>query len=67
MANIIFYTTHCPKCAILEEKLNEKQIQFDTCTDVKLMVSKGFRSAPMLEVDGKPLTYLEAIKWIKEN
>jgi glutaredoxin len=65
--SITLYTTHCPKCEILQEKLDTKNIQYKICTDTKLMVGKGFRSAPMLEVDDKVMTYLEAINWIKEQ
>lgn len=64
--NTVLYSTHCPKCEILQEKLDDKNIKYDICTDKKLMLSKKFLSAPMLEVDGKVMTYLEAIKWIKE-
>ena len=67
MSNIILYTTHCPKCEILEEKLNNKNIEYGICTDVKIMLKKGFRSAPMLEVDGKIMTFLEANNWIREQ
>ena len=63
--NIILYTTDCPKCIILEQKLEEKNIEYIKFTDVKEMVKKGFRSAPILEVDGKVMTFLEAINWIK--
>jgi glutaredoxin len=65
--NITLYTTHCPKCEILQEKLHEKNIKYDICTDKKLMISKGFLSAPMLEVDNKAMTFLEATNWIKEQ
>jgi glutaredoxin len=65
--DITLYTTHCSKCEILQEKLDAKNIKYEVCTDTKLMVSKGFRSAPMLEVDDKVMTFNEAINWIKEQ
>jgi glutaredoxin len=64
---IILYTTHCPKCKILTEKLDSKNITYEICSDVKTMVAKGFRSAPILEVDNEVFTYLDAINWIKER
>ncbi len=66
IANIIFYSTHCPKCNILKQKLDEKNINYIECNDTDLMLEKGFRSAPMLEVDGNIMDYFEAIKWVKE-
>lgn len=67
MNKIILYTTHCPKCEILKEKLDNKNITYEICSDVKTMVAKGFRSTPILEVDNVALTYLDAINWIKER
>lgn len=64
--NLILYTTHCPKCKILEEKLQEKNLKYVTVTDVEVMKEKGFRSVPILEVDGVEMTYLTAINFIKE-
>ena len=60
---ITLYSTHCPKCVILEKKLREKHIQFKVCDDIDLMLKKGFTEAPMLEVDDvKILNFGEAIK-----
>ena len=67
MNKIILYTTHCPKCEILKEKLDNKNIIYEICTDKQIMISKGFRSAPILEVDNVAFTYLDAINWIKER
>ena len=64
--NIILYSNNCPKCKILKEKLDEKELTYFTVSDVEIMKAKGFRSAPMLEVDGVEMTYLTAINFIKE-
>ena len=50
---IILYTTHCPQCKILENKLQSKNISYEVCEDLDTMLMKGFRSAPNLEVDGE--------------
>ena len=41
MAKIILYSTNCPKCNVLEKKLQSKNIDFEICNDVDLMLSKG--------------------------
>lgn len=66
MQIIKLYTTNCPKCNILKAKLAEKNVDFEICNDVDLMINLGFKSSPMLEVDGKILNYLESINWLKE-
>jgi glutaredoxin len=64
---LILYTTDCPKCKILKHKLDDKGIKYETCSDVNIMQEKGFRSVPMLQIDENIMTYLDAIKWIKEQ
>lgn len=61
---VILYTTNCPKCKILEKKMNDKNVQFETVTDIDVMISKGFMMAPMLEVDGKVMDFVTANTWI---
>ena len=63
---VILYSTNCPKCNILEKKLNMKNIDYETITDVDLMISKGFMSAPILEVDGNVMEFKTAVEWVNE-
>lgn len=65
LQKIVLYTTNCPKCKILKEKLDAKQIQYEICDDVDKMLDKGFMQAPMLEVDGTSMNFAEAVKWLK--
>lgn len=61
---IKMYSTHCPKCRILETKLNQKNIQYEECNDVEEMLSKGIETVPVLEVDGQLLDFGNAVKWV---
>jgi len=65
--NIILYTTHCPKCRILETKLKAKNIEYQVVTDAEVMIDKGFMSSPMLEVDGTVMDFSQANNWINER
>ena len=62
--DIIFYSTGCPRCSVLKQKLENKNIEFETVTDVDKMIELGIQSAPSLSVDGKILDFSKAIKWI---
>ena len=62
--NVVLYTTHCPKCKVLEAKLKMKKVEYDEVTDADLMIEKGFMSAPMLEVDGKIMNFKDAVDWL---
>ena len=64
---VTLYSTGCPKCKILTQKLNEKNVEFDVVDDVDLMISKGFTSMPMLEVDGNVMNFMNAVKWNNER
>jgi glutaredoxin len=65
--NIILYSTHCPKCYILEKKLKEKNIAYTEVNDVDVMTKKGFATVPMLEVDGTVMDFKEANDWVNNN
>lgn len=61
---IIFHSSHCPRCLILEKKLKEKGIQYEENNDVQVMLDKGLEMAPALEVDGTMMDFKKAIDWI---
>lgn len=65
--SIVLYSTHCPKCNVLESKLKQKNIVFEENNDIDLMVQKGFTMAPVLEVDGVTYDFKEAVEWIGEQ
>ena len=64
ISNIKYYSNNCPKCKILQEKLNRNKIQYDHITDINLMIDMGMTTMPMLEVDGIMMIFSEAIKWV---
>ena len=63
---IILYSTNCPKCKVLEQKLKSKNIKYIEFTDVNKMIEMGFSVMPMLEVDGIVMDFGTANKWINE-
>ncbi len=60
----ILYSTNCPKCMILKEKLNEKKIKYKEINDVEIMQNKGIMTVPMLEVENNLYTFLQANDYI---
>lgn len=65
--NIILYTVDCPKCKVLEKKLNNTNISFEVCKDTKIMAERNISKLPMLEVDGEMLTFKEAVDMINKG
>ena len=70
MPKITLYSTYCPKCSVLETKLKQKNVEFEICTDIEAMQSKGFQQVPMLGIleDGSNkeeyLDFGAAIKYV---
>lgn len=64
MDNIILYTLNCPRCIVLERKLDDKGINVVKISDEEEMKKLGILSVPMLKVEDKLLNFNEAIKWI---
>lgn len=61
---MILYTIDCPKCKVLEKKLNQKNIIYDICKDTEIMSKKQIIKLPMLEVDDRLLSFKEAVNYI---
>jgi hypothetical protein len=50
---------------MLEFKLKQKGIDYETKTDKDEMIAKGFMEAPKLEVEGVVYGFKEAVDWLK--
>lgn len=65
---ITLYSTNCPKCKVIETKLNQLGIQYNVNTDINIMRQKGLASAPYLELeDGTLLNFMEARNWMQQQ
>jgi len=66
---ITLYSTDCPKCNILEKKLQDRNISFELELGADKIKALGFTEAPILEVahnNGTVQRYLfaDAVKFI---
>ena len=61
------YSTHCPKCQILEKKLAQKGIEYVEGNDTQQMLDMCLKSVPWLEVNGEMMDFNQANKWINEQ
>ena len=64
---IVLFSTHCPKCNVLEKKLKTKNIEYEEINDVSIMKKKGYLWVPVLEVDGTSKDFKTANDWINNN
>ena len=61
---VILYSTGCPKCRVLKQKLDSKSIQYKEENSVDVMLSLGIMQVPVLSVDGKLLLFAQANEWV---
>lgn len=64
---VALYTTGCPKCRVLESKLDAKHINYARVEDVDLMLAKGMTVTPCLEVDGDMMDFASAVSWVNQQ
>lgn len=64
---VVLYSTGCPKCKILEKKLQSKGIYYTKNTSVEEMTALGFTNVPILSVNAQYLDFGEAVKWVNEH
>ena len=64
---IILFSTNCPKCRVLEQKLNQKNIDFIISDNIDEIIEKGFMSAPILKIDDEYLEFGNAVKWVNNQ
>lgn len=64
---IILYSTGCPKCNILKKKLDDASIEYTVESNIDNMMELGILSVPVLKVNDKLLSYMDAIKYVNEG
>lgn len=63
-SDIVLYSIGCPKCEVLQTKLDRAGIKYRKVTDKWEIARKGFNLMPILEVDGKSMEFGDAVKWV---
>jgi len=64
---ITLYSNNCPRCEHLASLLTAESIPYYHVTDVDLMLQRGFKTVPMLEVEGQIIDYPAALAWLNER
>ena len=64
--NITLYSTHCPRCTVLEKKLQMAGLTFDINDNPDAIIALGFKTAPILAVDNDIYQFKQACDWIAD-
>lgn len=63
----ILYSTGCPRCKVLEKKLEGKGVAYEKNNSVDEMLELGISEVPVLNVYGQLLNFSEAIEWVNNQ
>lgn len=61
---VTLFSTNCPKCRVLEQKLNKQNIAFEINHDMQEVIDKGFMSAPILKLGDDYMDFITAVAWL---
>lgn len=67
MTNIILYSTGCPRCDVLKDKLDAKSISYSINNSVEEMTELGISDVPVLSVNGQMLKFKVAVDWVNNQ
>lgn len=63
----VLFSTGCPQCIVLKEKLKAANIDYLEVTDKDAIIAQGITKVPVLEVDGIRMELAAANEWIKNR
>lgn len=62
----LYKKSDCPKCGVIMTKLDRLNISYELVQDMDVMLAKGIKAVPTLEVDGQRFSDVKACNdWIK--
>lgn len=67
MSEVVLFSTGCPKCVVLRQKLDDANIPYVYQTDVQELMDMGILSAPVLKVNNTYLAFRDAVNWVNEH
>ena len=66
MKNIILFSSGCPKCKVLKQKLDDRKIKYEVSEDFDELIEQNLQTVPVLKVNGEYYQFGEAIKVVNE-
>ncbi|GMB10256.1 MAG: thioredoxin family protein [Candidatus Improbicoccus devescovinae] len=63
---VTLFSTGCPKCKILEEKLTRNEINYNVVTDTRIITRMGMSEIPKLRIGMSILDFADANNWINQ-
>lgn len=64
---IILYSTGCPRCNVLKNKLADKAVEYTENNSVEDMTALGITEVPILSINGQMLDFKSAVEWVNKQ
>ena len=65
MNNIVLFSNGCPRCKVLKQKLDDKQINYTISDDFDEVMNQGLQTAPVLKVNNEYYQFGDAVKLLE--
>ena len=66
MEDIVLFSSGCPKCNVLKQKLDSRKIKYEVSEDFDELIAQNLQTVPVLKVNGEYYQFSEAIKVVNE-
>ena len=66
MENIVLFSSGCPKCKVLKQKLDDKKIKYEVSEDFDELMQRNLQTVPVLKVNGEYYQFSEAVRMVNE-
>ena len=66
LKNIVLFSSGCPKCKVLKQKLDDRKIEYEVSEDFDELIEQNLQTVPVLKVNGEYYQFGEAIKVVNE-
>ncbi len=66
LKEIILFSSGCPKCKVLKQKLDDKKIKYEISEDFDELVQNNLQTVPVLKVNGEYYQFNEAVRMVNE-
>lgn len=63
---VILYSTGCPRCKVLKQKLDNSGVRHTVNDSVDDMLALGIAQVPVLSIDGELFPFAKAIEWVNQ-
>lgn len=63
---VTLYSTGCPKCTVLEKKLDSKGVKYKKVDSVDELRDLGILEVPVIKIGDTIMNFTESVAWVNK-